>query len=299
MSGVFGLWRLAGRFALVVLLLCAAQGCAGRGPAAEGGGGLTVTVSILPQKYFLERIGGEHVRVNVMVGPGDEPHSYEPKPDQMRALSESVAYFRAGVEFEDAWLGRIASANNELRIVDTLAGIERLSAPSYPGHEEQELDPHTWTSPALVRIQARTIYDALAEIDPEHAGVYEANLGQFLADIDALDQDIREALSGFEGAKFIVFHPAWGYLARDYGLEQVPVEVGGQEPSARELAEVIALAKQEGIRVVFTQPEFSARAAETIAHEIGGQVLSVSPLAPDWLGNMRRVASTFRAALGE
>ena len=299
MSGGFGLRRLTGTLVLAVLLSCATAGCAGRGPAAEGRQGLTVTVSVLPQKYFVERIGGEHVRVNVMVGPGDEPHSYEPKPRQMRALSDSAAYFSAGVEFEDAWLSRIASANADMRIVDTLAGIERISAPSHADHIEDELDPHTWTSPALVKVQARTITDALAQIDPDRAGAYRANLDQLLADIDALDAELRDTLSGLEGIQFIVFHPAWGYLARDYGLEQVSVEVGGQEPSAQELAGVIALAKREGIRVVFTQPEFSARAAETIAQEIGGQVLSVSPLAPDWLGNMRQVADTFAATLGE
>jgi zinc transport system substrate-binding protein len=299
MSSGFGLRRLTGVLVLSVLLVCATAGCSGGGPAAEGGSRLTVTVSVLPQKYFVERIGGEHVRVNVMIGPGDEPHSYEPKPGQMRALSDSVAYFRAGVEFEDAWLSRIASASDHMRIVDTLAGIERISAPSHVDHKEHELDPHTWTSPSLVKVQARTIADALAQIDPEHAGTYRANLDRFLEDIDALDAELRDTLSGLAGVQFIVFHPAWSYLARDYGLVQVPVEVGGQEPSAQELAAVIALAKREGIRVVFTQPEFSTRAAETIAQEIGGQVLSVSPLAPDWLGNMRQVADTFAMALGE
>ena len=100
-----------------------------------------------------------------------------------------------------------------------------------------------------------------------------------------------------ERRRFLVFHPSWGYFAQEYGLEQIPVEVGGQEPSAAELAKVIALAQEEGIRVVLAQPEFSTQAAETIAREIGGEVLLVSPLAPDWLANMRRVAETFARAL--
>jgi zinc transport system substrate-binding protein len=296
---------VTGMVVLAVLFVSVVTGCAGERRGADAGQALTVTVSVLPQKYFVERIGGEHVQVNVMVGPGDEPHSYEPKPSQMRALSDSVAYFSVGVEFEDAWLDRIASANEDMWVVDTTQGIERipLDAHHHQGDESEsvgeELDPHTWTSPALVKVQARTITEALAQIDPEHEEVYRANLDRFLADIHALETELDRTLGGLEGAQFIVFHPSWGYLARDFGLEQVPVEVEGQEPSARELADLIAMAKREGIRVVFAQPEFSTRAAETIAHEIGGEVLLISPLAPDWLGNMREVANAFARTLGE
>ena len=95
----------------------------------------------------------------------------------------------------------------------------------------------------------------------------------------------------------MVFHPSWGYFARDFGLEQIPVEVGGQEPSAQELAELIARAKEENIRIIFAQPELSTQDAETIAKEIGGEVLLVSPLSPDWLENLREVAQTFAEAL--
>lgn len=265
---------------------------------------LQVTVSILPQKYFVERIGAPYVRANVMIGPGDEPHSYEPSPDQMRALSDSLAYFAIGVEFEDAWLDRFASTNREMRIVDTTAGIERLPAvfqldhAADEGHEETALDPHVWTSPRRVKVISQATYQALAELDPQHADHYRSNLEAFLADIDELDAYIDGTLAGLTERKFLVFHPSWGYFAQDYGLEQIAVQVGGQEPSARELAQVIDLAKAEGIRVVFAQPEFSTKAAETIAQEIGGQVLLISPLAPDWLANTRQVAQAFADTLG-
>jgi zinc transport system substrate-binding protein len=192
-----------------------------------------------------------------------------------------------------------------MRIVDTVAGIERLPAASHPdhaadeGHEETELDPHVWTSPRRVKAISQATYQALAELDPQHAGDYRTNLEAFLADIDELDAYIDRALAGLTARKFLVFHPSWGYFAQDYGLEQIAVQVGGQEPSARELAQVIDLAKAEGIRVVFAQPEFSTKAAETIAQEIGGQVLLISPLAPDWLANMRQVAQAFVDALGK
>lgn len=251
---------------------------------------LHVTVSILPQRYFVERVGGEYVAVNVMVEPGASPATYEPQPEQLRALSVADVYFSIGVPFENAWLERFASVNENLLLVDTTQGIERLGEPGNP-------DPHIWLSPALVKVQSQTIYETLARLDPAHQGAYQANLESFLADIDALDADIRETLTGVENRKFMVFHPSWGYFARDYGLEQLPVEVGGQEPSAAELAALIAGAKQEGIKVIFAQPEFSTRSAETIAQEIGGEVLLISPLAPDWLDNLRRVAGAFAKAM--
>lgn len=299
------------RFIVAVLMLAALlpSGC-GQPATPEPVDRLNVTVSILPQKYFVERIGGENVAVNVMVKPGSSPHTYEPKPEQLRAVSKAAAYFSIGVGFENAWLDRIASAaGSEMLMVDTAQGIERMPMVAHHYEEEgeghaydeglQNPDPHIWTSPGLVRIQAQTIYEALARIEPEHKAAYQANLQGFLQDIDGLDGDIRGTLKGMDSRKFMVFHPAWSYFARDYGLEMVPIEIGGQEPSAAELAALITEAKKEGIRVIFAQPEFSTRDAETIAKEIGGEVLLISPLAPDWLDNLRRVAVTFARVLGE
>jgi zinc transport system substrate-binding protein len=191
-------------------------------------------------------------------------------------------------------------------LVDPIAGIERTPMVEHDHHEEGQddshaegaPDPHVWLSPALVKSQALAICDALVQLDPVHRDEYTTNLSAFVADIDALDAHIRETLSGLGGTKFMVFHPTWGYFARDYGLEQVAVEVGGQEPSAQELARLIEEAREEGIQVVFAQPEFSTQDAETIAEEIGGRVLLISPLAPDWLDNMRSVAETFAQVLG-
>jgi len=270
---------------------------------------LQVTVSIVPQAYFVERIGGEHVAVQVMVEPGQSPHTYEPKPEQLVALSQSNVYFSIGVSFEDAWLERIAAASPGMLLVDTAAGIERRPIEAHDhgdddddheeDHEGENLDPHIWLSPRLVRIQARHMADALAELDPEHAQEYRDNLVAFEAEIDALDAEIRQQLAGLTSAKFLVFHPSWGYFADEYGLEQVAIEVGGQEPSAAELAQLITLAREEGIRVVFAQPEFSTRSAEVIAEEIGGRVLLINPLALDWAENLREVARTVAEVLGE
>jgi zinc transport system substrate-binding protein len=287
---------------LVALLAGGATACGTDKPGSAGDGKLDVVVSIVPQKYFVERIGGDYVTVSVMVEPGANPATYEPKPEQLKALSSAAAYFSVGVPFENAWLDKIAEANEEMMMVDTIADIERMPMEAHQHREEEEHaegapDPHVWLSPELVKVQSQTIYKALAELDPAHEAEYKANLDAFIADIDALEVDIKATLSGLRSKKFVVLHPAWGYFARDFGLEQIPVEVGGQEPSAQELAHLVEEAKEEGIQVVFAQPEFSTQDAETIAQEIGGEVLLISPLAPDWLANMRTVAQAFADAL--
>jgi zinc transport system substrate-binding protein len=256
---------------------------------------LQVTVSILPQKYFVERIAGDHAVVTVMVLPGESPATYEPKPDQLTALSQADVYFRIGVPFENAWMERFAAANTAMPIVDTREGANIRyweDAPDKP-------DPHIWLSPVEVKVQAQTIKDTLAELDPDHAAEYQANLDAFLADIEALEADIRQTLEGVTDRKFVVFHPAWGYFARDFELEMIPIEVGGMEPSAAELADLIERAQSENIKVIFAQPEFSTSSAETIADQIGGEVLLISPLNPDWLNNLNKVAATFADVMGQ
>jgi len=292
---------------LTGLLLASVLGACTGVPAAVDSDQPQVTVSVVPQKYFVERIGGDHFAVTVMVEPGGSPATYEPKPEQLKALSRAVAYFSIGVPFEDVWLDKIAETNQDMVIVDTIADIERMPIEEHHHHEEEEdtdhdhaegaPDPHVWVSPTLVKVQSQAIADALVQLDPDNADDYQTNLDAFLADIDDLTSEIETELAGLENRTFMVFHPSWGYFAHDFGLEQIPVEVGGQEPSAQELAALIADAKGEGIRVVFAQPEFSTADAETIAEEIGGEVLLVSPLAEDWLGNLRRVAGAFAEAL--
>lgn len=294
--------RIRVLFALALCLALTMVGCA-EGDGQDESAPLQITVSIEPQAYFVERIAGERADITVMIPPGANPHTYEPRPEQMRALARSHAYFLIGVGFEDVWIERIRDANPDMLVVDTAAGIERLPMEAH-GHDDEEqdegiLDPHIWLSPRLVQIQAEHIYQALVELDPEHEAEYAANLQAFLADIEALDAEIRHTLENVSQRKFIVFHPSWAYFATDYGLEQIPIEVGGTEPSAADLAKVISLAQEEGIRVILAQPEFSTQAAETIAAEIGGRVQLVSPLARDWLENMRTVAQTFAEVLGE
>ena len=261
----------------------------------------TVFVSILPQAYFVERVGGERVDVSVLVGPGYSAATYEPTPRQMAELGQARVYFRIGVPFENVWTERIIKANPNMKVVDTRRGIELLpmKARHHGEHEDHHhhgkslKDPHIWTSLRLVKIQAQNICDALIGEDPAHTAYYENNLRAFHSDLDKLDREVTEILRNLKTRQFISFHPAWGYFARDYGLEQIPIEVEGKEPGARALADLIKRANQEGIKVVFVQAQFSTKNAETVARAIGGRIVRIDPLAKDFLKNMMKIAEAF------
>ena len=259
-------------------------------------------------EYFAKRIGGQLIQTTVLVPAGADAHTYEPKPSQMRALSGSTMYLSVGLEFEQAWEPRLKAANRALFFVRLEQGLALMPMPE--GHDdhhrggakvghEVEMDPHIWVSPSNVRHMAAHIAEVLAKADPAHAKAYAANLETFVKDIDAVDADLRAAFAGIPADRrvFLVFHPAWGYLARDYGLTQTAIEFEGKEPSPRRLGAVIAQAKARGVKVIFVQPQMSRRTAESIAQALGAKVLVVDPLAGDWAANLRAVAGAFRAAL--
>jgi zinc transport system substrate-binding protein len=284
--------------ALLLLLALLGVARAAEPPAAP----IEVFVSILPQKYFVERVGGKHVAVSVMVGPGQSPETYEPTPNHLARLAKAHIYFGIGVEFEDVWIKRIAAANPSMRIIDMRGGIpprelERSEGTRAPAAQPELADPHVWTSPPLVKIMAANIRDTLSQLDPAHRVAYGANYEAFAADLDRLDHDIRVLLENVSTRNFMVFHPAWGYFADTYGLKQIPIEAGGKEPGARTLAQVIDIGRRERVKVIFVQAQFSRRSAETIAQAIGARVVAVDPLAEDYMNNLRRVAREFAEAM--
>ncbi len=261
-----------------------------------------VTVSILPQAYFIERISGGAISVNVMVGPGEEAHTYEPTPEQMKSLAQSVFFFTIGVEYEEVWVPRFEEINPDLEIINSANGIQHIPLSTDHDHHdeddgEQHLDPHVWLSPENGRIIAENILLALSSLMPDSAELFQDNYDNLIADIEVLDTHIKETLDGLDRQKFMVFHPAWGYFAEQYNLEQIPVQVGGQDPSASEMASLIHIAQDEGIKVVFVQPTFNTASAEAIAQEINGEVAIVNPLAEDWLSNLEIAAEAFASAL--
>lgn len=277
----------------------------------------TVFVSIVPQKYFVQQISKELVAVEIMVQPGASPATYEPKPSQMAKLSSCMAYFAIGVPFERAWLGKISATNPGMMIVHTDRGIEKMAMASHhhddghsTGHHKEEShhgeeshhenfirDPHIWLSPVLVKKQAKVILEALKNIAPEYATEFTGNYLLFQEKIDKVDSEIRAIFEGRKGIQFMVFHPSWGYFARDYGLQQIPIEIEGKAPKPAQLGELIHHAREDGIKNIFVQPQFSQKSAKVVAREIGGEVIFADPLAEDWHTNLKDIANKFKLSV--
>jgi zinc transport system substrate-binding protein len=259
---------------------------------------LNTVVSILPQKTFLEQIGGDKVNISLMVKPGNSPHTYEPKPSQMVAISKAKLYFAIDIEFEHVWLDRFLNQNKNLKVIDVSKGIKKLPIQKHShdddehhGHHDKDehngnLDPHVWTSVLNVKIIAKNIYEALSKYDSLNQAYYKSNYDKFLSKLDETDKKIKSILSKSHDAKFMIFHPAWGYFAKEYDLIQVAIESGGKKPKPKHVMEIIKEAKEENIKAIFTSPEFSDKVSKQIAKELGIPVRKVSPLNPKWSQNL-------------
>ena len=258
---------------------------------------LSVFVSIPPQAYFVERIGGNRVDVNVLIPSGKNPATYAPTPAQMSKLMRSKVYFRIGVPFENAFTGKIASLSKQVQIVDTREGIRLRKMDGRNHNEEGGNDPHTWMSPVLVKIQAKTIYKTLVLLDPEGEVKYRAGLNSFLNDLDELNKKISLALAPVKGRSIFVFHPVFGYFADTYGLKQIAVEMEGKSPKGKNLSKFIKKAKIDGVRVIFVQPQFDSNAASKIASAINGVVVPLDPLNRNYIRNMEEMADKIYQAL--
>jgi zinc transport system substrate-binding protein len=276
---------------VIVLLIVVFSGnaCINRLPDQQTGQEqLIIVTSILPQADFIEHIGKDKVEVIVMIPPGANPATYEPTASQLKAISSARMYAKvgSGLPFEEVWLDKIKSTNPDILVVDTSKGVTLM-----------EMDPHIWLSPANAKIMVQNICDGLIRIDPANETYYEQNKEQYIRDLEVLDSEINQSLSGFKNRTFMVFHPCWGYFARDYNLTMIPVEIEGKEPSVSDMAYLIKTAKENDIKLIFVQPQFSTKSAEVIAKEIGGSVIPADPLAKDYLLNLREVTNSFAQSL--
>lgn len=303
--------RLRGVTLLLAAALLPAAACGGR-PEPEGDHRLRVAVSVAPQAYFVERIGGDRVSVTVMIPPGFSHVDYPLTPRRMMALADAGLYVKVGhpaFDYEwryiDPWLRRAP----HVRVVDMSRGMRLLSGEEgeeahagadhghgHSDHDHGDGDPHVWVAPDTVAVAARNIARALEAADPAGAPVYRAGLRSFLEEIAALDREIRAGLAGAGGRKFLVYHPDWGYFARQYGLEQISIEAEGKEPSAARMIRLIDRARREGVRLVLIQGGFPRKSAQVIADAVHGRVVVADPQEKDWPDNLRRVAAAFREA---
>lgn len=288
---------------------------------------VAVFVSILPQKYFVEQIGGERVAVSAMVEKGRDPHVFEPLPAQMEGLSKAKAYFAVGLPFEETLLPRATSLNPGLKVFRIDEGIDKIAGScdhdhhregkdgkhehehkdehkdehknekhDHHAHHHEGADPHVWNGPREAIHMAGKILEGLIEIDPDGEAEYAERHAAFVERVKTMDAEFSRLFRGKMGASFLVFHPAWAYFARSYGLVEVAIETDGKEPKAADLANIISEAKERGVKAIFISPQFSKRSAEIIAQAIGATVETVNPLSEEWEENLRAVANAIAEA---
>ncbi len=266
---------------------------------------INVVVSVPPQAYFVERIGGSKVDVDVMIPKSFNPATYEPTSKQMMKLSDAQVYVKVGVPgfaFEEKHFSTLLEMNKKMVVVDMSQGIifRKDSHHHVNDHKHDETinyDPHIWVSPVTVRKSVINICKAFVELDKENKEFYKKNLKSFLTEIDKLDRKLRNLLSKLDKRSFMVYHPAWSYFARDYNLNQIAIEVHGKKPSAKSIKVTIEKAKKERISVIFVQKGFPTEQAKVIAREISAEVIQIDPLEKNWLKNMYEIAKVFRKAM--
>jgi len=260
-----------------------------------------VVATMQPLAEFAEKVGGDHVQVSVMIPPGASPHTYEPTPSQIEKVGRAEIYVKAGsgVEFELASMNKLVELNREMLVIDCSKGIDLIEVKEYEedASHHNGHDPHIWLSPKNAKIIVENIYKGLALKDPANQEYYLMNKEQYLSELDKLDRDVANTLSGKTNRKFMVYHPAWAYFAKDYGLEQISIEREGKEPTPQGIISLIEQAKMSNISVIFASPEFSIENAEVIAKEIDGEVVLISPFGSGYLENMYNITEAFAKAL--
>jgi zinc transport system substrate-binding protein len=257
--------------------------------------GKFITVSILPQKTFVEKIAGNDFTVNVLIPPGTSPAAYTLLPSQLQEISKSVIWFRIGyIGFEHSWKDKIEQANTKMKVVDLSEGLDLIAQGNMQHGDHVHpvgVDPHIWLSPVLVKQMAKRILDELSALNPVQSAKYKTNYLEFVKETDQLNIEISNKLKPFEGRKIIVFHPSLSYFARDYGLLQYSLESGGKEPTPQRMTELIDMANSENIKVMYIQGELDRDHAQVFAEEVNGKIIQVRPLDPAWAENLMEMTN--------
>jgi zinc transport system substrate-binding protein len=287
--------RRLGCIGLALALAALALPCAAADPPLE------VWVSIPPMLEIVGRVGGGRVLAHALLEPGASPHTYEPTPRQLAALWEADLYLCIGVPFETPLLAKISSLRPDLPVADCSRGIELepIDDAHSQAHPGEGFDPHTWLDPVLVEIEASAVREELCRIAPADCPVFATNLTSYLKELEAANRRIETVLAPYRGRTLLVFHPAYGYFARRYGLEQVAVEAGGKEPTPRQLALLVERAKAAGASALFVQPQLRGNSARAVAEAVGCPLIELDPLAADLVANLERMGRDIAAALGD
>ncbi|MFA6499296.1 MAG: zinc ABC transporter substrate-binding protein [Desulfurivibrionaceae bacterium] len=258
-----------------------------------------IFVTVPPQAYLAQRIGGEAVEVHTLVGKGQDPHTFEPTPRQAAALAGANLFFTVDIPFEKQLAAKVAASNRNLKIVDSTKGIVRLPL-TEPDHHEahgNEADPHLWLATDNLRIMADNMATALSAAMPERKEALHRNLAALQTEISALDKRLATTLAPHRGKTFYVFHPAFGYFANAYGLKQKAVEISGKSPTPRQLTALVRQAREDRVHTIFVQPQFDSKSADTVAQAINGAVVPIDPLDQEVLRNLTAIAAAIEQAL--
>ncbi|MDP3623403.1 MAG: zinc ABC transporter substrate-binding protein [Methanobacteriaceae archaeon] len=271
---------------------------------------IVVAASVLPQKEFIEKVGGDKVQVIVMVPPGGDPHTYEPKASQMEQIANAQMYVQvgSGIDFEMTWIDKIKSLNRNMLVINDSKGITFIPSIENISNTEQngenfsstgintgitESDPHVWVSPKNAQVMVENIYQGLVKIDPKNKEYYLINKENYLKELRQLDKNITSELSNQKGSKILVYHPSWEYFCHDYGMTQIAIEKEGKDPTPKEMMNIINLSKKDNITAIFVSPQYNTRSSEVIASEIGAKLIFIDELAPDYVDNMRKIVNAF------
>ena len=281
--------NLGQRVITLILIILIDSGTAAAPPAGEK---LVVFVSIVPQKYLVDRIGAERILTEVMVRPGFSPETYEPGPGQLRKIALARIFFRICVPFEEVWLPAI-TAGSSVRVIECNREIQYRM----PDNGDMQLgahpDPHIWTDPVNARLLAKQILDVLSAEDPEYAGFYEKNFQGLDRELKELHEFILEEVKQRSSRYILVSHAAWGYFCDRYGFQQLSLEKDGRPRGPRALAELIKLVREQTITTLFTQREHRSPADSAFASEIGARVVEIDPLREDYVENLKGITRKF------
>lgn len=257
--------------------------CAGKVPE-KSAGKFKVAVSLPPVGYIVSRIGGDALPVETLMKPGQSPHSFEPSPKQVVAISGANLYFTTAFQFEKTMEPKLKSANANMKIIDALRGQTLLS-------HDGEIDPHVWMSPAAALKLSEVIHEELVAADPSARERYDAGFAALKSELEELDRDVSKTMSGLKARSFFTLHPAYGYFAGEFGLEQVAIEHEGKEPGQKTLAGIIERAIKDKAEVVFIQPQISDKGARAVADAVGAKLVTVDPLYENFIESIRTLAA--------
>jgi len=294
----------------VILITIMSCGCTTHELGSSHNETIQVITTILPLSEFVTSVGGQYVTCRVMIPPGASPHTFEMTPGQMQQISDADLYVMvgSGIEFEDQWMERLQEINPGMKIINASAGLTFLPGSDDHEHEHNQgydnatiplpdengrHDPHVWLSLTNAITMVNEISSGLSKADPSHGSFYEGNRDIYTSRMQYIDQQIKEMMTNTTVSAVMVTHPSFQYFCRDYGIRQISIEEDGKEPTPGHLKDLVQTARENDIRVIFVEPEYSDAGAQAVAKEIGAKIIQVDPLPEKYLQNMNLIAEAF------